>query len=248
MVNNTWQGSQKSKGKKMSVLQPFKNRCSAFAGISPVPAKDRIAVMNQKDSGIYVLNNNYINIGDRREKTIYAISAMENGSHIDIEIPATWVPINILDSVNRETALGSRFFRQAIASGRLILLHPADAEKVLENEDAALEYERAMNSIKNIDHAFDLAEENKKDSGQANRTVDRSEEELEADLCNPKVIDLCDRPEDKLDVKDVRAFLINERDNLSAIDVKYMLQHLPSSIKNNAQVGTMLANIKGEIA
>lgn len=215
-----------------------------FPDVKEVSATERDEVLSNTKQGLYVLNNNYGRIGDREEKMILAINAKDHGEDITIPVPATWVPINLLDRASRQAILSSQHFRQALSRRALLLLRPEDAIKVLEHEDAQIEFEVAMRSIQINQQDLDMFDE-QKESKKTERQVERTAEEIEFENCHPQVFDLCSR--DGISPQEVRAFLLTQKTNLKMADINYLSKYLPEDVKKSAIVQGQLGDIRGNL-
>lgn len=236
--------------KFVSLMDDFLAKNSAakaiFPDLVPVKVGDRDRVLRDSSSGVYVLNNNYTILDDEEEKTTLVLNVGDKSGQTDIiAIPATWVPINVLDLGSKEAILNSSSFRLAINRGRLILINAKDALNILEHEEAMLSYEIALRSLaveqKKLDD--DGKDANKKTKTE--RSTPMEEDEIEFSKCNPKVMDLCSR--DGLTERDVQAFLFTQKGTLKQVDLKYLNQYLPTNIKNNNAVATLLTSINNEL-
>jgi hypothetical protein len=108
---------------------------------APVAAL-RIADLEKTPNGsVYVLNNTK---GDDRAKIILTIARLAGDGFDTVEIPVTYLPIELTGQVQKKQLLASAQFRRAISSGFLKLVHEDAAVRALDKPGAQAEVQRLM--------------------------------------------------------------------------------------------------------
>lgn len=84
--------------------------------------------------------------GERRGNVVITV-ARHNGIGSDtLEVPPTWIPVDLTSRVARRHLLNDNQFRQSLDVGLLTLVHPEDAAKLFETDpEARTEKQRLRN-------------------------------------------------------------------------------------------------------
>lgn len=98
------------------------------------------------DSGpVFVVNRTAgVKRGD-----VFLVIARPNGNGSDsVNIPSTWIPVDLTSVIKRSQLLNDNNFRQAVTMGMLQLVHPEDAAALFEqSKEARQEFQRIANYL-----------------------------------------------------------------------------------------------------
>ena len=92
--------------------------------------------------GVYILNNT---AGHERGKVVFTVPHANGQGHDTVIVPATFIPVDLLEQVSRRQLMESSEFRRCISTRRLKIITQKYAEELLEDEDAQEEKERLYN-------------------------------------------------------------------------------------------------------
>lgn len=98
----------------------------------------REVVAQNRHDEIWVTN---ITKGDRRGNVFFTVANAQGTREDQVNVPATFIPINLTNQVTRDQLLGSSSFRKAVNHGLIRLITPEDAEKFMQEEDSKREWE-----------------------------------------------------------------------------------------------------------
>ena len=104
--------------------------------------------LQSDDSQLYVVNTSS-QVTDKGETTKLLLDlALANGTSFTIDIPASWLPVDLTASANREDILNSTNFRRALADGYLQIITTEEANRILSSDREGVRDERRR--LKNL--------------------------------------------------------------------------------------------------
>ena len=110
-------------------------------------------IEQEKTGPIFVLNNTS---GTNRSQIVFTVPK-SNGVGLDnVEVSATFIPLNLLEQVSRRQLLSSSEFRRAVSRKYIVLLDTEYAKVLLAEEGVAEEQQR----LENLHNAQTAALEN----------------------------------------------------------------------------------------
>ena len=99
----------------------------------------REVVAQDKHEDIWVMNATK---GNRRGNVFFTVANATGTREDQVNVPATFIPINLTNQVTREQLLSSSSFRRAVNHEMLKLVLPEDAEKFMKEPDSIREFEQ----------------------------------------------------------------------------------------------------------
>lgn len=97
----------------------------------------RDVIAQDKHEDIWVLNSTK---GNRRGNVFFTVANATGTREDQVNVPSTFIPINLTNQVTREQLLGSSSFRKAVNHELLKVVDAKDAEAFMKEPDAAREW------------------------------------------------------------------------------------------------------------
>jgi hypothetical protein len=116
-----------------------------MAARTPLP-KRLVVTDFAKEDKIYVVNKSQGDVN---------ITVYNNGKSDLIQVPRTWIPIAVTDYAPKKAFLDSSDFMKICNRGLLVLMKPAEAEAILNSEEAMRELNRVRNQYTDLDLGSD---------------------------------------------------------------------------------------------
>lgn len=167
-----------------------------------------------------------------------------NGSKVDtLRVPATWLPVCLTEQIPRAQLLASAEFRQSVSSGILILIDPAYAQEVLEQDGAVEEQARLRETEQRVRDALSargLHTDNVSliSGAELASTTPNSGQEIAANELDPAFVIFFESLAEKTDMDTMNA--IRTRARFRRQEIRYMANHLIEKPKSQTLVRSLL--------
>ena len=80
--------------------------------------------------------------GENRSRVIFSVPKTRGQGQDLIEVPNTWLPVDLTQQITKRQLMESSDFRTALNAGLLVLIDEKEAQEALQDEDAAEELAR----------------------------------------------------------------------------------------------------------
>lgn len=80
--------------------------------------------------------------GENRSRVIFSVPKTRGQGQDLIEVPNTWLPVDLTQQITKRQLMESSDFRTALNAGLLVLIDEKEAQEALEDEDAVEELAR----------------------------------------------------------------------------------------------------------
>ena len=195
-----------------------------------------------KDSTVYVMNHTVL-VSRRKESSIISITVhLPNGGPKLLIVPSTWIPVDLAMQITKTVLLESSEFLGVVNRRMVKILSKAEAEKILDDDEAQIEHLKVIDRLNNVpaeldefdDDIVETAEGQEDDPPQNKlkklQNQDRSPAERILDNISPKVADLCTRED--LTARDVQSQLRLIASTMTVMDLEYLSVNLPPSSRD----------------
>ena len=109
---------------------------------------------------LYVINNTATYAGNNGSRGVYHMTVKdENGEQFDINLPSTWVPIDIATMCNPMTVFNSQNFRKNVSNNYLVVVAKEQALKIINSPEAKTEIakiEKQNNNTTNLSNEISI--------------------------------------------------------------------------------------------
>lgn len=172
-------------------------------------------VEKSEESSLYVINQ-----AKPQRGNINITITGHGGEKHTIQAPATYIPIDLSNQLEKELILRNPNFRRIVAAGQIAIVHHEDAEAFLQRPEVQREFQKIYG-----DHASLIQSSSVKvDSSQSSVVVgeETMEDRALADNIAPFIVNMVSRAESGENPNDLIAELDSQLTSLDADSVRFL--------------------------